>query len=645
MNSRPVLRELSRSLSERERKELLDKINRSINLSDSSDNSIYPKKMNDEEREILIEHDMQNASFFARFLLWIRSIVTGKNKKDIFLELKMSSLKNSIQKRNPGLTGFETRNLSPKTAQEFFSLFVLVNPLIPLYRKIWSDTNSFENALVGLLERSLPEPKKDLFQLVSNEEMEDVYAKTGVKEKVRDLVNDRIEAYIEHIPVETFAQLEDQIKPVYYLKEVVLFPYLRFFKLFHYTPQPTDEKPLFKSASAILALEYLEKMFYAVYTATKIEEPISLDKKFAQHLLSSTGELVTPVEEDGSRDTEKREEDEQSGDGDTTTDELPSEEHEATLSDSSNGGGTEGTETHDATQDDDTDYETGRELVLSVQRVLRGVHEFSKAVPLVELIRYFKKDPYYQLIFYIPKLYLKEFYLSILKIRFIPKVDEVFPEVRKNVIEKKIQDLFKGKRLGGFLYYRDYTSTDFSNLGLPTFSHDRSANLLYNYIRQFYRGTIQELVQILSRGLLKTNRITLNRLLLHAASVEDLEDKLKSFDNSLSPDEEDGKLFQRIRHSLASDSTHQRLFRNLVVQKDKEVESLLEKGKEGFLGIKKIFDELLSSPMESVKQKLHTHYMVNGKSQSLEELLRNQSNHIEKFHRLLQQLSKIERGF
>ncbi len=635
MNSRPVLRELSRSLSERERKELLDKINRSINLTDSSDTSIYPKKMNDEEREILIEHDMQNASFFARFLLWIRSIVTGKNKREIFLELKMSSLKSTIQKRTPGLTGFETRNLSPKTAQEFFSLFVLVNPLIPLYRKIWSDTNSFENALIGLLERTLPEPKKDLLQLVSNEEMEEVYAKTGLKEKVRDLVSDRIEAYIEHIPAETFAQLEDQIKPVYYLKEVVLFPYLRFFKLFHYTPQPTDEKPLFKSASAILSLEYLEKMFYAVYTVTKIEEPISLDKKFAQHLLSSTGESVAPVEDTVTKDTEKQGEAGQSGEDEPLPDELLPEESESTISE----------QMQDDAQDDDTDYETGRELVLSVQRVLRGVHEFSKAVPLVELIRFFKKDPYYQLIFYIPKLYLKEFYLSILKIRFIPKVDEVFPEIRNTVIEKKIQDLFRGKRLSGFLYYRDYTSTDFSNLGLPTFSHDRSANLLYNYIRQFYRGTIQELVQILSRGLLKTNRITLNRLLLHAASVEDLEDKLKSFDTSLSPDEEDGKLFQRIRHSLASDSTHQRLFRNLVVQKDKEVESLLEKGKESFLGIKKIFDELLSSPMESVKQKLHTHYMVNGRSQSLEELLKNQSNHIDKFHRLLQQLSKIERGF
>jgi hypothetical protein len=136
----------------------------------------------------------------------------------------------------------------------------------------------------------------------------------------------------------------------------------------------------------------------------------------------------------------------------------------------------------------------------------------------------------------------------------------------------------------------------------------------------------------------------LNRLLLHAASVEDLEDKLRELDNSLSPDEEDGKLFQRIRHSLASESTHQRLFRNLITQKDKEAETLLEKGKESFLGIKKIFDELLDTTMESILQKLNTSYVVGGKSITLKNLLDQQARHIEEFRRLLHQLSKIERG-
>jgi hypothetical protein len=453
-----------------------------------------------------------------------------------------------------------------------------------------------------LLEKRIPDAKKDVYELVPQDEMEKVYEKTNMKEKIRNLVDKRIDTFVNSIPQDVFTYLEDQIKPIYYLKDVVLFPYSDFFQLFHFTPQPTDEQPYFKSTSAYLALEYLERMFFAVYTALKIKEPIEVDKDFANQL-AGVVEQYGDIEE-----------------------ENPDQEDEE-----------EGIE-------ESLRRDPATHLVRILQKVLKGVKQFNRNVPLVELIRYFKKDPYYQLIFYIPKLYLREFYHSLLKIRFLPQFDERFPQIRENVINKKIDELFGGRHLSGFLYYRNYNSLDTQDLGLPTFSYTRSVLLLYNYIRYYYRTYIQETIQIVSRGILQQNRITLNRLLLHAASVEDLEDKLRELDNSLSPDEEDGKLFQRIRHSLASESTHQRLFRNLITQKDKEAETLLEKGKESFLGIKKIFDELLDTTMESILQKLNTSYVVGGKSITLKNLLDQQARHIEEFRRLLHQLSKIERG-
>ena len=88
---------------------------------------------------------------------------------------------------------------------------------------------------------------------------------------------------------------------------------------------------------------------------------------------------------------------------------------------------------------------------------------------------------------------------------------------------------------------------------------------------------MQEIVRILERNVLDQNRITRDLLLSHAANLEDLEDKIKQFDYSLSPDSEDGKLFQRLRFSLAGDPSHQRMYRTLVVQKDREVKTLLDR--------------------------------------------------------------------
>lgn len=655
MSDGTVLRELTRSLSEKERKELLDKINKSISIREESENSIYPKEMNEEERDILINHDMEIAPFPMRFLLWLKKLFSNKSKKELFITLKLNSLKKSIQRRNPGLTGFESRDLTPKTAQEFFNLYVVVNPLIPLFRKMWKNSSGLENALMKLIERRIPEAKSKLFDLVTQSEMEEIYNEKGAKDKIREVINKKIDRYVNSIPDGVFVDLENQIKPIYYLKEIVLYPYHPFFDLFHFSPQPTDEKPVFKSASAVLSLEFLEKMVYAIYTAMKIELPLQTDSEFASDLLNSTlktekvsedkevlekTEPETDREEADRRQTESEESNDLSDSNESSELSEPSKSDEKIEELESE----EQNEIHQETEKEAASIKNGELLLKTLERVAKSVRKFSRDMPIVELIRYFKADPYYQLIFYIPKLMLKDFYHSFLKIKLFPEFDSVFPEIRKTVIEKKIDELFQGKRLTGFLHYRDYTSIDFESIGLPKFKHTRSISLLYNFLKVYYRKSVQETIQILSRGLLKQNRITLNRLLLHAASIEDLEEKIQLFDVSLSPDEEDGKLFQRIRHSLSTDSTHQRLYRNLINQKDKEAEAFIQKGKESFLGVKKIFDELLASPMESMKEKLNILFTVGGKALTLGTLLRSQSDQIAKFYNLLNQMSRIEAG-
>ena len=148
----------------------------------------------------------------------------------------------------------------------------------------------------------------------------------------------------------------------------------------------------------------------------------------------------------------------------------------------------------------------------------------------------------------------------------------------------------------------------------------------------------------MGQGVLRQNRITLNRLLVHVATLEDLETKIRMLDESLSPDEEDGKLFTRIRYTLASDATHQRLYRSLINQKDNEVKSLIERSKEALLGLKKMFDEFITSPMESFKQKLQSYHYIDGRSQKLIDVLQDRADKIEKFQNLLYEISRIEKG-
>ena len=78
--------------------------------------------------------------------------------------------------------------------------------------------------------------------------------------------------------------------------------------------------------------------------------------------------------------------------------------------------------------------------------------------------------------------------------------------------------------------------------------------------------------------MLAQNRITRDRLLGYSASIQELEDKIAASDKSLSPENDDGKLFHKLRMSLAAEPAQQRMFRSLVVNKNREVKSLLDWG-------------------------------------------------------------------
>jgi hypothetical protein len=562
MSDRPVLQELARTLSEQERRRLLQKIQSSITLEDDKQGNIYKKSSEDTERENLISNDLQRASFFTRIKIWFRKLFSGKDRREIFLNIKLQYYKKRIQQKAPGVVSFETRSLQPKCAQIIFRVYLKVLPLIRLFRSLWKESQKFEESIFAIIEKRIGSPKQTIEDFLSMDEMEKLYIESSSKNVLRERLIQAIEIYVQSVPDEIFESIEQQVRPVFYLKDLVLFPYNDFFRMFQVAYSKEDNKPVFKSTSAVVALDHLESMYYALYLISKIDKKEEIDRDFSEKLCERRGD-------------EKEDE------------------------------------------PDPCEDLKGRNIRDIMYEIINEAANISRQLPFVDIIRYYRDDPYYQLIFYIPTLNLREFYLSKLELELLPQLDEYFPRVRENVINKKIDELFPSEKMETLMYYRDYSSMEYEKIGLPTFAFTRSINIMYNFIKIYYRRKSQNIVRIISQGILRGNRLTLNKLLLHSSAIEDLQEKIKLFDNSVSTDEDDGKLFQRIRHSIATDAGHQRLYRSLLQQKDNEVKSLIEKGKESFLGIKQIFEELANSSMEAVKQTVHSQYYIDNTTKSL----------------------------
>jgi len=588
MNESNTLRELSSTLSEKERRELLENIRKSLNMEEEED-TVYSSQMQPKEREKIMLNEIEHESLWTRFVMWLKRLFSGKENKDIYIDIRLNRIKRHIKRKDMDLTGFETRDLKPEFAEKIFSLYREIYSISPVFQKIWNNTNFFVNAVTYLLESKLSDVKKSIEEFISIEEMEQIFEKTEKKEAIRDELLCRVKQYIDSIPKETVAEIESGMLYLYYIKHLIFFPYAKFFNLFGYTlPENLpEENPNFKSANAMMSLEYLEKLYYALYVISKIEKGMDVQEELLYFLFT------------GSENEEKS-----------------PEEIKADIN----------------------NFRT------ELKNLMNHAMKIYKHSPLPELIKYFKGDPYYKLILYIPTLDLLQFYNSAMKLRFLSQVEDKMYYVRMNVINKKVRKVFKNIELESLSYYGGNPGFDYAKLDLPFFSHIRSLTLLYNFIRWYYKENMRELIHIVGRVILAHNRVHQNRLLHYASTVEDLEDKIQAFDYTLSPDADDGKSMKRFKFSIAKDETQQKLFRNMVYQKDREARALIERGIESLHNLADVIHSLRESDLESVKNQLQKLVYKKMDNRSFSDVMQEQEKTIRDFSSILNQIVSTERG-
>ena len=253
-------------MPDKEREELLNRLKKSLFVPDETEEKKYHKEIDRNEREEHLTKDLNKVSWISRIILWIKSKLSGKSVREMYLNTRIKQLKKGIASKFPGYTGFETRDLSPKVAEAVFSIYVLTVPLRDIYRRMWMNTEDFEGMLMTLLEGRIPNVKKTLHEFIPNETLEKIFSDKGTKEAMRGFLSKKLDVYFDSIPAGVFKDLERDLMPITCTKDLVLYQYKAFFQLFHFTPLDEDlgKKTFFKSASAMLCLQHLERLHFAL---------------------------------------------------------------------------------------------------------------------------------------------------------------------------------------------------------------------------------------------------------------------------------------------------------------------------------------------------------------------------------------------
>ena len=583
--ARDKLDEMSHDLSERERKQLLKKLEGSPEAD--SPEPIRPVELKTEERARLITEEMQKVGWLTRLLMWLEGLVTGRDARTVFVSLKVRELKTRIRHVNPNLTGFESRDLTPRFADLVYDLFYRVTPLVDVCKAFTKDRELVDFAFTTLVESGWPGAKKNVEELVPLEEMERAYSQKTNVEEIRKLLVKSLADYLKTVPQELVSGLVERIRPLLVLEHLVLFSYGSLFRYFNYVVrEPLEQKhPHFDHAPAMLLLSHMERLLCGIQLAREIpEEWVPPEDLVRLYLLKRPS---PPAPEEADKETKRLQE--------------------------------------------------------ATTRLLESVREVGPRLPLLDLVRYFRRDPYYRLTFTTPAVDVVGAYARSLKTRFFDELREKLDTVKLRALSHRTMDFFRAP-LTELANYNDRPEFDFRKLGLPYFSNTHSLTLLSNYLGRIYKSYVYEVIQLASTTVLATNKLVQNRLMQCNAQMEDVDARIAHFDRSLAPDAEDGKALVAFRHNLSSDALQQRFYKTFIADKDRQARALVEKAQTQLAEIARVLDEAVNSPTETVKAILKTNQLLRGKTQTLLSLMSTRRDNLKEFLGILEQTVAYDRG-
>jgi len=582
-----VFEQLAASLPLDERKALLQKITKSLRLHESSGDFIQ-KEIPRKELEKKVRKDIGDSGWFERLIIRIHTFFTGKSSVDYYLKRSLKHLKRRLNS-NAGESYFdyESKKLSGRLATEIYSLYILTAPLRKFFKIIWQDTDFIESVYSGLVTETIHTDKAEIYDFVSLEEMESIFASTGDKNQIRKKLINRMNEYLNSIPEKIIGEISETFLPFYFAKFLIVFPFKNLLNAFGCSISDLVEfrSPEFKNTNFSSVVERLEHLNYALSLFVMIDWSDAVINKIAGTYLA-------------------------------VHDKKESELFEEKL----------------------------QVIKKEIKALKSGVDDFIKKTPLNDIIKFIKNDSYYEVIFKIPKPDFFEFYSSTLKLRILSSFSDVFHEVRKQYINTSIERIFLGFNLYQLNGYREYNNFNYRELNFDYFKHISSLMLMNNFFTLYYKQNVIDVFQVLYKTVLVKNPQLQSKIFDLQKEVEKIIHDIHSFDNTLIPEHEDGKTFSLLKNEIKKSPTLERKYKSFISEKDLAAEGLIFSGLEILGNIRKCLELVLSNPADMIRLQLSSVYPQVDRDRPLRELIKILVGDISNLNSLLKQNLDVEKS-
>jgi len=560
-----TLERLSSELTAEEKEELYAKIQNSISETD------YILKKNDKKekefKEIkykLLEKDYEEDLLFHKILMKFISFITGKNPIEVFLSGKLKNIRRSVNVKNQNLLVFERFELMPKSAHILYELYLKSFAVRNDVNKLWQSDANLNKVIDSVLTKEVEEVKNHVDDFIPINEMEKLYRFNKEKKYIISQLTIKINEYLNNIPDELFYKAEDQLIPLFYLKRITNFPFKSLFNQFGVNiSSQTDNSYMFKRIPGSKILLFLEKLWLNLYP---IENNIVTEADIENRIIP----LLKTLEGDDDRDIHK--------------------------------------------------------IRVEMKQFFDNIRSLKKSFPMLEIIRYLRKDPYYSMEFSKIDIKIKDYYESHLKLRVYDQVEDTLFIVQKSLINKIRNSLFSDIVYSPMIFYCEDSKFSPQEHNLPYFTHIQSVGFLQNFIHGVFRKQYFELTQILINQILANNHVMQVKLQEIVTALLELEIEIRELDRTLSPEAESGKTFSKLKFSAVKSAAYNKMYIKFIAQRDNLFLEKIKKGLGLIESLKRNFDTITTRPMEQIKLQLSAVYKKLDSQKTIKLVVENKSS-------------------
>jgi hypothetical protein len=545
-------------MTSEEKKELLGKIQTSLNLSARDVDGIVSKSEGPDGLKHRLTKELNKLGFLDRMVLRLTAFFRNRTEYEVMGDRKLLGPRTVLRDQIPALVSFSREEWSPEFAKVVYDLYAEAQAIRPLFDHLFQQKLTLEAGMVQMIRDEYPGAIRGLGDLFPEDEIAACYRTDQRRQPLQNQLDRRLEVYLSGIPPVVFEKVKDRLKPLYYLRPLVQFPYAFLLDLFGHNPDKVEvaKYPYFIGTSWRKSAALLERLYYGLHLASKVDW--------------REGTLNAILQ--------------------GAADRIGDEKASWTL-------------------------ETANQRLTSL---VRTAQEIGQRLPWKEVLQWSFQDPYYGVKYILPRFSIRDFYETTLVMSLREELDSRIPEVRQALLGEERSVLFQDGSFAPLEYYVPGVGSSLSSQKVKGFQYPESLGLLWGFLSHHFTKKIVPFHQSLVRMVAPGNKSVLQALGNVVEELGDLKTKIHQFDRTLHPDSQEGKDFQKLKYELASKALSLKPFIELVQGKDAQASALLNRGLEGLQMLQTHLEGVRSRNVPALNAALKLPYLLEGQQETIE---------------------------